>query len=203
MPDTRSPIPSQTPDRAAAEPNAVASGEKVLLARIGAAHGVRGEVRIKPFTADPLALAEYGALTTADGRSFRIERLRPAKEVVVAKLRGVDDRDAAEALKGVELFVARERLPAPDDEDDYYHADLIGLEAFGPESEPLGTVVAVHNFGAGDILDIAPRRGPSLLVPFTKEAVPEIDMAAGRLVIVPPPDAPDDNPAETEQEQQA
>ena len=203
MPDTRSPIPSQSPDRSAAEPNAVTSDEKVLLARIGAAHGVRGEVRIKAFTADPLSLGEYGPLNAADGRALRIERLRPAKEVVVAKLRGVNDRDAAEALNGVELYVARERLPAPDDEEEYYHADLMGLEAFGPEGEPLGTVVAVHNFGAGDILDIAPRRGPSLLVPFTKQAVPEIDVAAGRLVIVPPPDAPDDDPAETEQEQQA
>ena len=165
------------------------------MARIGAAHGVRGEVRVKAFTADPLALAEYGSLTAEDGRTFRVERLRPAKEVVIAKLSGVNDRTAAEALNGVELYVPRDKLPPPDDDDDFYHADLIGLEAFGADGEPLGTVVAVHNFGAGDILDIAPRRGPSLLIPFTREAVPDIELSMGRLVAIPPPDAPDDEDA--------
>jgi 16S rRNA processing protein RimM len=203
MPDTRSTHPSQTRDGAAAEPNTMAQEEKVLLARIGAPHGVRGEVRIKAFTADPLSLADFGALTTEDGRSFRIERLRPAKEVVVAKLRGINDRDAAQALNGLDLYVSRDQLPEPDDEDDFYHADLIGLEAFDPDGAPLGTVVAVHNFGAGDILDVAPRRGLSLLIPFTKDAVPEIDLPAGRLVAVPPPDAPDEDPAETGPEQKA
>jgi 16S rRNA processing protein RimM len=188
-----------------AERNAAANEDKVLLARIGAAHGVRGEVRIKPFTADPLSVAQFGPLSAQDGRTFRIERLRPAKEVVIAKIHGVDDRDAAEALNGTDLFVPRDRLPAPDEEDEFYHADLIGLEATSPNGNLLGTVVAIHNFGAGDILDIVPRRGPSLLVPFTKQAVPEIDLSAGRLVAIPPPDAPedDDAPDTTIQEQEA
>jgi 16S rRNA processing protein RimM len=161
--------------------------EPILLARIGAAHGVRGEVRVKSFAAEPQALAGYGPLAAADGRLFHIERLRPAKEVVVVKFRGVDTRDAAEALNGTDLYVARERLPEPED-DEFYYADLIGMSAVSAEGEPLGTVVAVHNFGAGDMLDIAPPRGPSLLVPFTREAVPEVDLAAQRLVVVPPPE---------------
>jgi 16S rRNA processing protein RimM len=158
----------------------------VLLARIGAAHGVRGEVRVKSYTADPTALGGYGPLSSRDGRLFTIERLRPAKEVVVAKFRGVDDRNAAEALNGTDLFVPRERLPEAEDEDEFYQADLIGLSAEAEDGAPLGTVVAIHNFGAGDILDIAPPRGPSLLVPFTKAVVPTIDVSAGRLVVIPP-----------------
>jgi 16S rRNA processing protein RimM len=160
----------------------------VLLARIGAAHGVRGEVRVKSFTADPMALGGYGPLSSRDGRVFLVERLRPAKEVVVAKFRGVDDRNAAEALNGTDLFVPRDRLPAAEDEDEFYHADLIGLSAEAEDGTPLGTVVAIHNFGAGDILDIAPPRGPSLLVPFTKAVVPDVDLVAGRLVVIPPPE---------------
>ena len=167
------------------------AGEKILLARIGAAHGVRGEVRVKAFTADPMALREYGPLAAGDGRLFQVERLRLAKEVVIAKFRGIDDRNAAEALNGTDLFVLRERLPAPEEEDEFYHADLLGLAAFGAAGDPLGTVVAVHNFGAGDILDIAPSRGPSILVPFTRDCVPSVDLAAGRLLVVPPVEAED------------
>ncbi len=168
-------------------------GEQILLAVIGAAHGVRGEVRVKPFTGDPTALGEYGPLATADGRIFHVERLRPAKEVVVAKFRGIDDRNAAEALNGTELYVLRDRLPPTEDEDEFYHADLLGIEAFGETGEHLGTVVAVHDFGAGDILEVTPARGPSLLVPFTTAAVPAVDIAARRLVVVPLPDAEDDD----------
>lgn len=172
-------------------------GDKaIVLAQIGAPHGVRGEVRLKPFTDDPEALAAYGPLRTADGRSFTIERLRPAGAVMVAKLAGVDDRDAAAALNGMELTVERARLPAPDDPDEFYHADLIGLEAVNPDGVPLGTVTAVHNFGAGDIVEIAPSGGAApLLVPFTNEAVPDVDIAAGRIVIDPPPET--EAPGET------
>lgn len=140
---------------------------------------------MKTFTADPVALRDYGPLAAADGRLFHIERLRPAKEVLVVKFSGVDDRDTAEALNGVELFVSRGALPAPE-ADEFYHADLIGLAAFDVTGDLLGSVVAVHDFGAGDILDIAPPRGPSLLVPFTKAAVLLVDLAAGRLVVAPP-----------------
>lgn len=142
---------------------------------------------MKSFTADPLALADYASLFAEDGRSFHIERLRPAKDMLVVKFRGVDDRDAAEALNGVALYADRGALPKAD-EGEFYHADLIGLVAANEAGEALGTVVAVHNFGAGDILDIAPPRGPSLLVPFTKEAVPVVDIAAGRITVIPPPE---------------
>lgn len=162
----------------------------VVLARIGAPHGVRGEVRLKPFTDDPESLAAYGPLRTADGRRVAIVRLRPAGPVLIAKLEGIDDRGQAEALSGAELRVERARLPAPQDADEFYHADLIGLAAVARDGAPLGTVTAVHNFGAGDILDIAPpgRGGASLLVPFTRQAVPEVDLAAGRIVVDPPPE---------------
>jgi 16S rRNA processing protein RimM len=159
--------------------------ELVMLATIGAPHGVRGEVRVKAFTADPAALGAYRPLATADGRTFEVERLRPTGNMLVVKFAGIDDRDAAEAVNGVELFVERSALP-PAEPEEFYHADLIGLDAVSPAGERLGTVVAVQNFGAGDILEIAPERGATLLVPFTKSAVPEIDLAAGRLVVVPP-----------------
>lgn len=183
----------------------MAKGENILLARIGAAHGVRGEVRVKAFTADPLSLAEYSPLAAGDGQEFHVERLRPAKEVVMAKFRGIDSRDAAEALNGTDLFVSRDRLPATDTDDEFYQADLIGLEAFSEAGVLLGAVIAVQNFGAGDLLEIAPRRGPSLLVPFTRQAVPSIDIGAGRLVAVPPSDAEDDevHPTAEQQEQEA
>lgn len=180
----------------------MAKGENILLARIGAAHGVRGEVRVKAFTADPLSLAEYSPLAAGDGRKFHVERLRPAKEVVVAKFRGIDSRDAAEALNGTDLYVSRDRLPATDADDEFYQADLIGLEAFSEAGVLLGAVIAVQNFGAGDILEIAPGRGPSLLVPFTRQAVPSVDIGAGRLVAVPPPDAEDDDEDDPNAEQQ-
>jgi 16S rRNA processing protein RimM len=176
------------------------SADPVLLAMIGAAHGVKGEVRVKSFTADPMAVGGYGHLFAKDGRRFEIEKLRPLKgDMLGAKLRGVDDRGAAEALNKVSLYVERSALPAPE-EDEFYHADLIGLAALDRAGVKLGTVVAVHNFGAGDILDIAPSRGASLLVPFTRVTVPVVDIAAGRVTVVPPaePDEPE-NPAEEEE----
>jgi 16S rRNA processing protein RimM len=164
---------------------ALGPGSLILLATIGAAHGVKGEVRVKSFTAEPSALGDYPELRSEAGRRFEIERLRPGKNILIVKFRGVDERNAAEALAGTSLYVERGALPAPEP-DEFYHADLIGLSAATPEGEPLGTVVAVHDHGAGDVLDIAPPRGPSLLVPFTRENVPDIDIAAGRLVVVPP-----------------
>ncbi len=174
--------------------------EGVLLATIGAAHGIHGEVRVKSFTAEPMALAEYGPLHAEGGRRFEIERLRPAKgDMLVAKFRGIDDRNAAETLNGLSLYVERSTLPAPD-EDEFYHADLIGLAAFDAAGEPLGRVIAVHNFGAGDILDIAPPQGRSLLVPFTRETVPEVDIAAGRMTVVPPAEVEGEPPETGEEE---
>lgn len=162
------------------------SDQRVCVARIGAPHGVRGEVRLWSFTGDPAAVKRYGPLSSADGRLFEITSLRPAKDCLVARLKGVADRDAAEALRNLELYVAREKL-APPGEDEFYHADLIGLAAVDTAGAALGTVTAVHNFGAGDILEIAPPRGETLLVPFSKAVVPEVDLSAGRLVIDPPP----------------
>jgi 16S rRNA processing protein RimM len=171
----------------------------ILLATIGAAHGVKGEVRIRSFASEPTALTAYGPLFSEDGRRFEFETFRPLKgDMLVAKIRGIDDRNAAEALNGVALHIERSALPAPE-EDEFYHADLIGLAAFDEAGEPLGTVTAVHDFGAGTILDIAPPRGPSLLVPFTKAAVPEVDIAAGRITAIPPSVVEDEPEAPSEE----
>ncbi len=161
-------------------------GNRVCVAQIGAAHGIHGEVRLWTYTEEPMAVAQYGPLETEDGtRSFEILSLRPAKGHLVARLRGVDDRDAAERLTNTKLFVPRERLPAPD-EDEFYHADLIGLTAVDVKGNEIGKIAAVHNFGAGDLLEIAPSVGAAMLVPFTEAAVPAIDIKGGRVVVVPP-----------------
>ena len=162
---------------------------RVLIAQIGAAHGLRGEVRLKAFTEDPLSVARYGPLEAEDGkRHFEIEAMRPAKDMLVARLKGVTDRDAAERLTNLRLYVARERLPKAAD-DEFYHADLIGLAAVTANGEAFGTVKAVHNFGAGDLLEIEPvTGGATMMLPFTETAVPEIDMAGGRIVIERPAD---------------
>jgi 16S rRNA processing protein RimM len=160
------------------------SEQRVCVARLGAAHGVRGEVRLWSFTAQPAAVVDYGPFATADGRVIEIETLRPAKDFFVARLKGVADRNAAEALRNVELFVPRARLPAPADDDEFYHADLIGLAAVDASGAPLGTIIALHNFGAGDIVEI--RRADAndtVMLPFTQDAVPEIDVAGGRIVV--------------------
>jgi 16S rRNA processing protein RimM len=166
----------------------------ICIARIGAAHGVRGEVRLWTFTEDPLAVLRYGPLATKDGRrSFEVTHAREAKTHLVAALKGIATREAAERLNGVELFVAREKLPATSD-DEYYHADLIGLTAVTTANEPLGRVIAIHNFGAGDIIEIAPPHGPTMLLPFTNAVVPSVDLGAGRVVIELPREIEGDAP---------
>ena len=155
----------------------------ICVARIGAAHGVRGAVRLWTFTEDPFAVKDYGPLTTKDGaRQFEVTHVREAKDHLVATLKGVTTREDAERLNGIELYIAREKLPATDD-DEYYHADLIGLAAVNAANEPLGRVTAIHNFGAGDIIEIAPAHGPTMLLPFTNAVVPTVDLAGGRVVI--------------------
>lgn len=158
--------------------------KKICVARIGAAHGVKGEVRLWPFTEDPLALKGYGPLETADGaRRFEITALRAAKDHLVARFAGIDTRDAAEALNGLELHVPRARLPAPAP-GEFYHADLIGLAARSPKGASLGRIVAVHNFGAGDILELKPADGgASLLLPFSDAVAPIVDVAGGTIVV--------------------
>jgi 16S rRNA processing protein RimM len=168
---------------------------QVCVARIGAAHGVRGAVKLWTFTEDPLAVKRYGPLVTKDGaRQFEVTHAREVKGHLVATLKGIATREEAERLNGVELYVAREKLPATGD-DEYYHADLIGLAAVTPTSEPLGRVIAIHNFGAGDIIEIAPPRGPTLLLPFTNAVVPSVDLAGGRVVIELPAEIEGDDPS--------
>ena len=156
---------------------------QICVARIGAAHGVRGAVKLWTFTEDPLAVKRYGPLSTKDGaRHFEVTSARVAKGHLVATLKGITTREQAELLNGVELFVARDRLPAAD-ENEFYHADLIGLAAVTARDEPLGRVVAIHNFGAGDIIEIAPPQGETMLLPFSNAVVPTVDLAGGRVVI--------------------
>jgi|SRR5579885_1977537 16S rRNA processing protein RimM len=165
----------------------MAGGSRVCLGQIGAAHGVRGEVRLHSFTADPAAIADYGPLETADGRVFEIEALRPAKDHFVAKLAGIVDRDAAERLANVKLYVPRERLPAPEAPDEYYHADLIGLSVFDRSGRKIGTVIAIQNFGAGDLIEVKPDDdGKTELLPFDRISVPVVDIAAGKIIVDPP-----------------
>ena len=155
----------------------------VCVARIGAAHGVRGAVKLWTFTEDPFAVKRYGPLLSKDGkRQFEVATAREAKDHLVATFKGVTTRDEAERLNGIELYVPREKLPATDD-DEYYHTDLIGLDAVTTDGAALGRVLAIHNFGAGDIIEIAPPSGPTLLLPFTNAVVPTVDLAGGRVVI--------------------
>jgi 16S rRNA processing protein RimM len=169
----------------ASAPDPDPADKRICVARIGAAHGTTGEVRLWSFTADPKAVARYGALTTADGRTIEIASLRAGKEFLIARVTGVTDRNGAERLRNLDLFIPRDRLPPPAP-DEYYHADLIGLAAQDRDGKALGTVIAVHNFGAGDLIEVAPARGETLLLPFTAEVAPEVDITGGRIVIDPP-----------------
>jgi 16S rRNA processing protein RimM len=167
---------------------------KICVARIGAAHGVRGAVKLWTFTEDPFAVEAYGPLSTKDGaRHFEVASAREAKDHLVVTFRGITTRDAAERLNGLELYVPREKLPETED-DEYYHADLIGLDAVTTADEPLGRVVAIHNFGAGDIIEIAPESGTTILLPFSNAVVPTVDIAGGRVVIELPREIDGDDP---------
>jgi 16S rRNA processing protein RimM len=161
---------------------------RICVGRIGAAHGTGGEVKLWPFTAEPGAVADYGALETADGaRRFEIASLRPAEDFLIARFKGIADRTAAERLCNVDLYVPRERLPAPAP-DEFYYADLIGLAVEDRAGTKLGGIVAVHNYGAGDLLEIARRGGgETVMVPFTAAMVPTVDTAAGRVIVDLPP----------------
>jgi 16S rRNA processing protein RimM len=153
---------------------------------ITGAQGIRGAVRIKSFTADPLDIDAYGPVSDEAGkRTFELKSIGQSKGVVVATLAGVTDRNAAEALKGLQLFVSRDRLPPAEDEE-YYHADLLGLAAELVGGEPLGRITAVYDFGAGDAIEVTQASGAVVIVPFTKAAVPTVDLAAGKVVIDPP-----------------
>lgn len=183
--------PARAKDRAE---HAVVAG-LILVGRFGAPQGVRGEIRIQSYTADPLALCAYAPLTDASGtRVFALSALRSLRDtLVVATVAGINDRDAAAALTGIALYARRELLPPPDDDDEFYVADLVGLAAVDIAGETIGTVVAVQNFGAGDLLEIAPAAGgDTLLVPFTKAFAPTLDVAGGRVTVrVPEAEAVD------------
>jgi 16S rRNA processing protein RimM len=160
--------------------------DRVCVAQIGAPHGVHGEVRLWTFTADPMAVMRYAPLQTEDGmQAFELDAVRPAKGHLVAKLRGIEDRNAAERLTNIKLFVPRDRLPEVEI-DEFYHADLIGLRVEDESGNEIGAVIAVHNFGAGDLLEIQPPEGGAMLLPFTETVVPEVDIKGGRLVVVLP-----------------
>jgi 16S rRNA processing protein RimM len=167
------------------------TSKRLLMGRIGAAHGITGEVRIQSFTEEPMGLLDYGPLeTNKPGLTIEIETARATTNVLVARLKGIKDRTAAEKLNGVELYVAREKLPPPDEDDDFYHADLIGLEARLTDGTALGQVLAIPNFGAGDLLEVRDARsGDTFLFPFTKAVVPEIHIVEGYLLIEVPVDA--------------
>ena len=160
---------------------------RILVGRFGAPHGVRGEIRLKSFTGDPMAIAHYTGLRDEQGRqNFRITAARPIKDdLLIVRLNGIADRAAAQALTNVDIYMERANLPQTD-EDEFYHSDLIGLTAQAQDGTPIGTILRVLNFGAGDILEIQPQEGETLLIAFTKANVPRIDLQSGYVSVVPP-----------------
>lgn len=175
-------------------PAPAAPGENlVLLGEFGRPHGLHGELRLKSYTGDPLAIAGYGPLTAVDGRRFVLAEAKPAPgaapDLLLVRVEGVRDRTGAEALNRLTLHCPRARLGEPEDEDEVFTADLVGLAAVDAEGETVGTIVAVPNYGGGDLLEIRPATGgPTALLPFTRAFVPVLDLANKRLVVVPPDD---------------
>ena len=167
------------------------SDNRICLGIVTGVHGVRGEVVIKSYTATPLDISAYGSLCDESGETrYRLGKARAVKKGVVVHIKGVNDRDSAFRLKGVKLFVERDRLPAPD-EDEFYHTDLIGLSVLSDDGALLGRVVGVHDFGAGDLIEVQPvgadgERRESVLYPFTRQVVPAIDFSAATLTLRPP-----------------
>ncbi|MER2266388.1 ribosome maturation factor RimM [Methylobacterium oxalidis] len=185
-----SPRPSAAGARAAP---AAPDPDLVLMGEFGRAHGLNGEIRLKSYTADPVAIAAYGPLGTLDGRSIEIASARPAPgsapDLLVARVKGVADRNGAEALNRVALYVPRERLGEAEAEDEFFTADLVGLTVVDVAGRTLGSIVAVPNYGGGDLLEIRPEGGGSTaLLPFTKAFVPSLDLPGGRVTVDPPED---------------
>ena len=163
------------------------SGDVILVGRVAGAFGVKGEVRITSFTAEPMALVDYRTLLREDGQpALTLTGGRPAKGGVVARAKEIETREQAEAARGLRLYIPRSALPEPEEEDEFYIADLIGMDVVSLEGDLLGKVRSVRDFGAGDLLEVAPVAGESWWLPFTKEAVPEVQMDAGRIVAVRP-----------------
>jgi 16S rRNA processing protein RimM len=179
--------------RPPAEKRAKPDQARVCLGTVAGAHGVRGALRVKSFTAEPDDIAAYGPVTDEAGsREFKLRIVGHARGDLVIKVDGINDRDAAEALKGTRFYVARAALPEPE-ADEFYHTDLIGLAAEDEAGTALGTVRAVHDHGAGALIEIRSQDGAELLVPFTKVAVPVVDIAGGRLVVSPPEEVGEDD----------
>jgi len=163
------------------------SDDLILVGRVAGAFGVKGEVRIASFTAEPLALVDYKTLLREDGSpGLTVLGGRVAKGGVVVRTQEIETREQAEAARGLRLYIPRAVLPAPEDEDEFYIADLVGLSVVSPEGEPLGRVHSVRDFGAGDLLEIEPPVGDSWWLPFTREAVPEVSITERRIVAVKP-----------------
>lgn len=159
----------------------------IMVARVAGAFGVRGEVRLTAFTADPASLVDYRDLRREDGQAgLTLLSGRPVKGGAIVRAQEVETREQAEALRGLKLYIPRASLPPPDDEDEFYITDLIGLSVESAEGEPFGQVKSVHDFGAGDLLEIQPPEGPSWWLPFTREAVPEVKLAEGKVIAVKP-----------------
>ena len=162
-------------------------------------HGIRGAVRIKSFTSEPARVADYGPVSTEDGsRSFTLKPIGRMKGVILAEISGVADRSTAESLKGVRLYVPRAALPEPEEEE-FYHADLVGLTVERTDGSPAGRVAAVLDHGAGAYLEIVEGDGPALIIPFTRRAVPLVDMAGGRVVVDPPVESAAERQAKEEE----
>jgi 16S rRNA processing protein RimM len=175
--------------------------QRVLMGVITGAHGVRGQMRVKSFTAAADGLTAYGPLEDERGeRRFALERVGTAKGVLIMRLDGITDRDAAERLKGVRLYLPRAALPEPGEEE-YYHADLLGLAAQLKDGSALGRVRAVHAYGAGDSLEVERPDGRTVIVPFTTAVVPVVDIKAGKLVVDPPEGLLDNRPIEADLEE--
>jgi 16S rRNA processing protein RimM len=160
--------------------------DHVCLGAVMGAYGVRGEARVKSFCAEPSTIGDYGPLRDDGGRSHRLTVLRPVKGGYAVRLSGVASKEAADALRGQRLWAPRAALPEAG-EDEFYHSDLVGLTAVDTGGVVLGRVRAVHDFGAGDLLELAGGPADGVLVPFTREVVPTVDVPAGRLVVDPPP----------------
>ena len=164
-----------------------AAEKRICVGQILGPHGVRGLVKLASFTEDPAAIAEYGVLTDADGkRTFTVALSGANKGHWIASVAEIADREMAQALNGTRLYVERASLPPPENAEEFYHADLIGLRAELPDGTALGTVTAMHNFGAGDIVELQLPSGKRPLLPFDLRTVPEVDLAGGRIVVDPP-----------------
>lgn len=166
---------------------AINPADHVVLAEIGAAHGVRGAAKLRLFAEDPASLTDCGPLVLSDGRTLKVSGLETAGGKIVARFDGVPDRTAVETLRGETLWLPRDRLPALDDDDTFYHVDLLGLDVVDTDGQPIGRVKTIQDFGAGDLVEIDRPEAASFFLPFTQACVPEIDLSARRLVIAVPP----------------